>query len=112
MTITTNLTGAKVHRSDDIAVWPDGTWAEIGDVWSGEYTFMSDDYEVVPIKDHARLDALGIADEVLQPAPTVSQPEAGIEPASGLSGAQPGAGMAAQIVPGCHGGPKASRTSG
>lgn len=32
MTITTNLTGAKVHRSDDIAVWPDGTWAEIGDV--------------------------------------------------------------------------------
>lgn len=33
--------------------------------WSGEYTFMSDDYEVVPIKDHARLDALGIVDEVL-----------------------------------------------
>lgn len=65
MTTTTNLTGAKAHHRDDIAVWPDGTWVELGDVWNGDYAWMSDDYEVVPIEDHARLEALGIADDVL-----------------------------------------------
>lgn len=28
---------------------------ELGDVWNGEYFFMSDDYEVVPVEDHSRL---------------------------------------------------------
>ena len=58
-------------------------------------------------REYERALALGLQRIATQPVP-----EAGIEPASGLSGAQPGAGMAAQIVPGCHGGPKASRTSG
>ena len=62
---TTNRAEAKALHPQDIAVWPDGTWAELGDVWNGEYGFMSDDYEVVPLEDHARLTALGIDGEGL-----------------------------------------------
>jgi hypothetical protein len=45
---------------NDIAVWPDGTWAELSAVWNGEYQSMSDDYEVVSSDDDARLKALGV----------------------------------------------------
>lgn len=34
---TTNLVPRKPLHSQDIAVWPDGTWTELGDVWNGEY---------------------------------------------------------------------------
>jgi hypothetical protein len=62
---TTNLVPTKPLHRQDIAVWPDGTWAELGDVWNGGYHFMSDDYEVVSLEDHVRLKALGIDEEVL-----------------------------------------------
>jgi hypothetical protein len=62
---TTNLVPRKPLHSQDIAVWPDGTWTELGDVWNGEYHFMSDDYEVVSLEDHIRLKALGIDEEML-----------------------------------------------
>lgn len=45
---------------DDIAVWLDGTWATIGDIWKGDYGFMSDDYEVVRLVDVAGLKQLTI----------------------------------------------------
>ena len=36
-------------RSDTyIAVWADGTWAHLEDL--SEYTFMSDDYTVLPLE--------------------------------------------------------------
>lgn len=45
---------------DDIAIWPDGTWAHIEDVRRGDYHFMSDDYDVVSIDDVAGLAARGV----------------------------------------------------
>ncbi len=53
------------YSSDDIAVWPDGTWAFIGDIRRGDYDYMSDDYEQVRIEDRARLKTLGILDELV-----------------------------------------------
>lgn len=47
-----------------LAIWPDGAWATLGDVWAGEYSFMSDDYEIVRWDDDARLTALGLAEEL------------------------------------------------
>jgi hypothetical protein len=52
------------YSSDDIAVWPDGSWAFLGDIWRGDYNHMSDDYEQVRIEDQARLQTLGILDEL------------------------------------------------
>jgi hypothetical protein len=48
---------------DDIAVWPDGWWATLGAIWNGDYQHKSDDYEIVRQEDHARLTALGLADD-------------------------------------------------
>jgi len=45
---------------EDIAVWPNGTWATLNDVWNGEFDFMSDDYEVVSHDNYERLRHLGI----------------------------------------------------
>lgn len=55
-----NQTPARSVDPDDIAIWPDGTWAYIEDVRRGDYHFMSDDYEIVPIDDLARLTSLGV----------------------------------------------------
>ena len=57
-----NITRGALRRwhPDDIAIWPDGTWAYIGDVHRGDYHFMSDDYEVVSIEDVAGLAARGV----------------------------------------------------
>ncbi|MCW8060483.1 hypothetical protein [Agrobacterium tumefaciens] len=52
------------YHSDDIAVWPDGTWANLGDVENGEFSFMSDDYEIVRLEDHPRLRELGLDREL------------------------------------------------
>jgi len=49
---------------DDIAVWPDGSWAELGEVWNGDYDWKSDDFEIVRFDDVERLKALGIADDL------------------------------------------------
>lgn len=48
---------------DDIAVWPDGFWAELGEVWDGHFSHRSDDYEIVRLEDDARLKALGLAED-------------------------------------------------
>jgi hypothetical protein len=48
---------------DDIAVWPDGFWATLAEVWDGHFNHRSDDYETVRIEDHARLKALGLAED-------------------------------------------------
>ncbi len=42
MTTTRTAAARALHR-DDIAIWPDGTWAHLGDVWNGGYSFMSND---------------------------------------------------------------------
>ena len=41
--------------NDDYALWADGTCATIGEVRSGHYTHMSDDYEIISWTDTARL---------------------------------------------------------
>ena len=46
------------HESDDYAVWPDGTWAVLGDVWKGDYNWMSDDFEVICHNDLNKLNTL------------------------------------------------------
>jgi hypothetical protein len=61
--VTTIHLVSRKHRRDDIAVWPDGIWAELADVWNGKYNFLSDDYEVVALEDRVRLKALGVTDE-------------------------------------------------
>jgi hypothetical protein len=50
----------KVFTRDDFAIWPDGTWATLHEVWAGDYHFMSDDYEMVQQDDVKRLTELGI----------------------------------------------------
>lgn len=51
------------NHPDDIAVWPDGTWATFGEVWAGAFNHRSDDFEIVRQDDHARLKALGLAED-------------------------------------------------
>lgn len=47
-------------HGDDIAVWPNGIWASLDEVWNGEYDWLSDDYEIVLLEDAARQRARGI----------------------------------------------------
>ncbi|MFA7603337.1 MAG: hypothetical protein WCY29_10050 [Novosphingobium sp.] len=47
----------------DIVVWPDGDWAELGEVWDGYWNWKSDDYEIVRADDDDRLKALGLAED-------------------------------------------------
>ena len=53
-------TSRQSYHSDDIVVWPDGTWAALEEVRNGEFTHMSDDYEIVRLDDVGRLKALGL----------------------------------------------------
>jgi hypothetical protein len=55
---------AWTHHPDDIAVWPDGFWATLEEVRNGECNHRSDDFEIVPLENHARLKELGIANEL------------------------------------------------
>jgi hypothetical protein len=55
-------TSRQSYHSDDIVVWPDGTWAALEEVRNGELAHMSDDYEIVRLDDVARLNALGLAE--------------------------------------------------
>ena len=57
---TTGTAVARAFLCDNIAVWPDGTWTHLGDVWNGGYSFMSDDYEIVRLDEAARLKEHGI----------------------------------------------------
>lgn len=52
------------YSSDDIAVWPDGVWAYLGEIRAGDYGWRSDDYEIVRREDVERLRELGIYDEL------------------------------------------------
>lgn len=52
------------HHSDDIAIWPDGCWATLGDIWDNQFNWKSDDYEIVRLDDISRLRALGLAGEL------------------------------------------------
>jgi hypothetical protein len=53
----------RLFTEDDIAVWADGSWATLGEVWNGECTHKSDDYEIIREEDNARLFELGIVGE-------------------------------------------------
>ncbi|HEY9213024.1 MAG TPA: hypothetical protein VIQ29_09235 [Ancylobacter sp.] len=52
------------HHPDDIAVWPDGAYATLKEVWRGEFSHRSDDFEIVRLEDVARLKELGLADDL------------------------------------------------
>jgi hypothetical protein len=43
------------HSKDDIVLWPDGVYATLGEIWAGDFTHRSDDYEIIRHDDHARL---------------------------------------------------------
>lgn len=51
---------SKPFNKDDFAVWPDGFWAVLEDIWNGHYSYRSDDYEMVHQDNHARLIELGV----------------------------------------------------
>ncbi len=53
-----------LYNDDDVAVWPDGFWAVLEEVWKGDYSYRSDDYEVVRRTDHARLIEVGAGDAI------------------------------------------------
>ncbi|MDW9478843.1 hypothetical protein GOB57_09115 [Sinorhizobium meliloti] len=63
MSIVHSLPRIPAHP-DDIAVWPDGTWATLGEIKRGEFAWMSDDYEIVAQESDDRLRELGIAWEL------------------------------------------------
>lgn len=48
------------HRGDDYAIWPDGTWTTLDEIRRGDWTWMSDGYEVVPAENTDRRRELGI----------------------------------------------------
>lgn len=52
------------YHCDDIVIWPDGNWATLGDVRTGDYDSMSDDYEIARLEDLDRLAALGLDQEL------------------------------------------------
>lgn len=58
------MTKHKPYHPDDIAVWPDGCWASLGEVWAGEFDWMSDDCEKVRLEDVERLEELNLAVEL------------------------------------------------
>jgi hypothetical protein len=58
------MTALRPIHGDDLAVWPDGTWATMDDVRSGHYDWMSDDFEIVRLADEHRLRELGLADDL------------------------------------------------
>ena len=51
-------------HTDDIVVWPRGSWTTVGDVYAGDHSWKSDDYEIVRLEDVERLTALGFADDL------------------------------------------------
>lgn len=57
-------TSTRTPNAEDIASWPDGDWAHLGDIWEAGNHWKSDDYEVVLIEDTVRLRELGILDEL------------------------------------------------
>lgn len=52
------------YHIDDIVVWPDGAWATLGEVRSGQFCHRSDDFEIIRLDEVARLKGLGLADEL------------------------------------------------
>ena len=60
MTDTGERISRKAFSLDDLAVWPDGSWATLGDVWNNEYAWKSDDFEMIDQDDAARMGDLGI----------------------------------------------------
>lgn len=54
--------GRKSHP-DDYVLWPDGSWAQLEDIWRGEYTWKSDDHEVIRYDDTRRLREIGILND-------------------------------------------------
>lgn len=45
---------------ENLAIWPDGEYASLSEVYAGNYSWKSDDYEVVDLTNDARLKELGI----------------------------------------------------
>ncbi|WP_171899304.1 hypothetical protein [Sphingobium sp. RAC03] len=45
---------------DDVALWPDGSWATLGDISNGDYHWKSDDYEIISYLETERLTAPGV----------------------------------------------------
>lgn len=48
-----------VEKDQQIAYWPDGSWAELSAVEEGEYGWKSDDYTVVSLPGDMDSDAVG-----------------------------------------------------
>lgn len=54
------MTNASPRCCDDVALWPDGSWATLGDISNGDYHWKSDDYEIISYLETERLTALGV----------------------------------------------------
>ena len=57
-------TRTEAWHPEDLAVWPDGFGATFSELRSGGFNHRFDDFEVVPHDDRARMQELGIADEI------------------------------------------------
>lgn len=53
------------RHPEDIALWPDGGWATMREVRRGEFTWKSDDYEIIQHADTRRLQEAGILDDIV-----------------------------------------------
>ena len=58
-----SIEGSRKFTQDDIAVWADGSWATLREVWDAEFNWKSDDYEIILEEDTTRLKEMGIIDE-------------------------------------------------
>lgn len=61
--MTKRIEDTRQPNGEDFALWPDGSWAQVEDIWRGDYAWKSDDYEIIGYDDERRLREVGIADD-------------------------------------------------
>ncbi|MFC0685281.1 hypothetical protein AB3M93_18530 [Novosphingobium panipatense] len=55
---TTQIAAPNPNAGHEIVLWPDGTWCRNDEFDPAEWSFMSDDYEVIDMGDMPRVERL------------------------------------------------------
>ncbi|EQB10233.1 hypothetical protein GR702_21105 [Novosphingobium sp. FGD1] len=55
---TTQIAAPNPNAGHEIVLWPDGTWCWNDEFDPAEWSFMSDDYEVIDMGDMPRVERL------------------------------------------------------
>lgn len=62
---TTQIADPNPNAGHEIVLWPDGTWCWNDEFDPAEWSFMSDDYEVIDMGDMPRVERLAREDAQL-----------------------------------------------